>query len=159
MSNKHNKCNRNRNDDDDANNTARNNNEAEEIEVDKQELIRQLNILDISSKGLYIIFFAVILNIRYIGWNKLKVLDALNETNYSETVEDLTYIPKVVNRLYLFTTILFLFIIYSSYLTAVSASEEERDEQVIRDTGSNLLAIVLILFGTVINYGVLNRPK
>lgn len=157
MSNKHNKC--NRNDDEEANNTARNNNEAEEIEVDKQELIKQLNILGISSQGLYIILFAVILNIRYIGWSKLKVLDALNETNYLETVEDLTDAPKVVNRLYLFTTVLFLFIIYNSYLTALSASAEDRDEQAIRDTGSNLLAIVLILFGTVINYGVLNRPK
>lgn len=159
MSNKHNKCNRNRNGDEEGNNTARNNNEAEETEIDKQELIKQLNILNISNQGLYITLFAVILNIRYIGWSKLKVLDTLNETNYSKAVEDLTYVPKLANRLYIFTTILFLFIIYNSYMTALSASAEERDEQAIRDAESNLLAIILIFFGTVINYGVLNRPK
>lgn len=158
MSNKHKKGNKKGNDEE-ANNTTMDNDKSEEIDVDKEELIKELNVLEISHQGLYIILLAVILNIRFIGWSKIKILDELNETNYSETVEDLTYVPKVVNRLYLFTTILFLFIIYNSYLTAISASAEKRDEQVIRDTGSNLVAIVLILFGTVINFGVLNRPK
>lgn len=42
-------------------------------------------------------------------------------------------------------------------MTAVNASSEQRDQQIISDTGSNLLAIILILFGTIINFRTLNR--
>ena len=127
------------------------------IKVDRQALIKQLNILGISTQSLYIILFAVLLNIRYVEWSKVKILDSLNETNYTETIEDLTYAPKLTNRLFLFTTVIFLFINYDAYMTAVYASSEQRDEQVINDTGSNLLAIILILFGTIINFRTLNR--
>lgn len=127
------------------------------IKVDRQALIKQLNILGISTQSLYIILFAVLLNIRYVEWSKVKILDSLNETNYTETIEDLTDAPKLTNRLFLFTTVIFLFINYDAYMTAVYASSEQRDEQVINDTGSNLLAIILILFGTIINFRTLNR--
>ena len=127
------------------------------IKVDRQALIKQLNILGISTQSLYIILFAGLLNIRYVEWSKVKILDSLNETNYTETIEDLTYAPKLTNRLFLFTTVIFLFINYDAYMTAVYASSEQRDEQVINDTGSNLLAIILILFGTIINFRTLNR--
>ena len=127
------------------------------IKVDRQALIKQLNILGISTQSLYIILFAGLLNIRYVEWSKVKILDSLNETNYTETIEDLTNAPKLTNRLFLFTTVIFLFINYDAYMTAVYASSEQRDEQVINDTGSNLLAIILILFGTIINFRTLNR--
>ncbi len=127
------------------------------IKVDRQALIKQLNILGISTQSLYIILFAGLLNIRYVEWSKVKILDSLNETNYTETIEDLTDAPKLTNRLFLFTTVIFLFINYDAYMTAVYASSEQRDEQVINDTGSNLLAIILILFGTIINFRTLNR--
>lgn len=127
------------------------------IKVDRQALIKQLNILGISTQSLYIILFAVLLNIRYVEWSKVKILDSLNETNYTETIEDLTYAPKLTNRLFLFTTVIFLFINYDAYMTAVYARSEQRDEQIINDTGSNLLAIILILFGTIINFRTLNR--
>lgn len=127
------------------------------IKVDRQALIKQLNILGISTQSLYIILFAVLLNIRYVEWSKVKILDSLNETNYTETIEDLTDAPKLTNRLFLFTTVIFLFINYDAYMTAVYASSEQRDEQIINDTGSNLLAIILILFGTIINFRTLNR--
>lgn len=81
----------------------------------------------------------------------------MNETNYTENIEDLTYLPKLTNRLFLFSTVIFLFINYDAYMTAVNASSEQRDQQIISDTGSNLLAIILILFGTIINFRTLNR--
>lgn len=127
------------------------------IKVNRQALIKQLNILGISTQSLYIILIGVLLNIRYVEWNKIKTLDSLNETNYTENIEDLTYVPKLVNRLFLFTTVIFLFINYDAYITAVNVSAEQRDEQIISDTGSNLLAIILILFGTIINFRTLNR--
>lgn len=127
------------------------------IKVDRQALIKQLNILGISTQSLYIILFAVLLNIRYVEWSKVKILDSLNETNYTETIEDLTYAPKLTNRLFLFTTVIFLFINYDAYMTAVYARSQQRDEQIINDTESNLLAIILILFGTIINFRTLNR--
>ena len=127
------------------------------IKVDRQALIKQLNILGISTQSLYIILFAGLLNIRYVEWSKVKILDSLNETNYTETIEDLTDAPKLTNRLFLFTTVIFLFINYDAYMTAVYARSEQRDEQIINDTGSNLLAIILILFGTIINFRTLNR--
>ena len=58
------------------------------IKVDRQALIKQLNILGISTQGLYIVLVGVLLNIRYVEWNKIKTLDSLNETNYTENIED-----------------------------------------------------------------------
>lgn len=160
MKNKDNiKCNNKDNAEKNTDNKASEANEDGEdtIKVDRQELIKQLNILGISTKSLYIILIAVLLNIRYVEWNKIKIFDSLNETNYSENIEDLTYVPKLVNRLFLFTTVIFLFINYDSYMTAINARAEQRDEQIISDTGSNLFAIMLVLFGTIINFRTLNR--
>ena len=68
------------------------------IKVDRQALIKQLNILGISTQGLYIVLVGVLLNIRYVEWNKIKTLDSLNETNYTENIEDLTYLRSEERR-------------------------------------------------------------
>lgn len=97
-------------------------------EVSMEDLLKQLNILNISFDALLIIMFAIYLNLEYIHGEKVKVLDQLNNTNISDTLPDLSKIPRISNELFLFTTSIFLFINYDSYVSAVESDDTEREQ-------------------------------
>ena len=123
------------------------------------KLLKSLKVSNISYAGLIIVLIAVIINIKYIEWNRTKILDNINNTNYAEGIEDLTEAPKLSNRLYLISTIMFVLIIYDAYITQISVDESQKDYEAIYEAWKRYIAIVLFLVGTLINYSVLNRPN
>lgn len=123
---------------------------------EKEELIKQIGILDLSAFGIYLIIYAAIINIKYLSWQKIRILDSLNTTNYSEGLQDLTEVPKKANMIYLFVISIFVGILFDNYRTAASKTEENRSEEEIQDRYKNLIAILLMLLGTTINFEVLN---
>ena len=72
----------------------------------QNDLFKELNVLNISYIGVILVYIGVIINIRFILWSRIKILDNINNTNYSEQIGDLTEFPKISNRLYLVATIL-----------------------------------------------------
>ena len=109
-----------------------------------------------SEFGIILIIYASILNILYLEWQKVKISDQLNSTNYADTLQDLTEVPKGANTIYLFVTAIFTGILFDNYKTALSQTGENRDEKKIRDTYKNFIAILLILLATTMNFEVLN---
>ena len=125
----------------------------------QNDLFKELNVLNISYIGVILVFIGVIINIRFILWSRIKILDNINNTNYSEQIGDLTEFPKISNRLYLVATILFVIIIYDQYKTQVLSEPSEGYESAVNDAWNRYVAIVLFLVGTLIYYSILNKPN
>ena len=117
-------------------NTKENNINDEE----REELISQIGILDLSIFGICLIVYAAISNIKYLEWQKSKILDQLNNSDYSSLMQDLSGVPIILNN----------------YRIVSSKVGEERDEKEIRNSYKSIIAILLILLGTSINYEVLH---
>ena len=142
----------------DENNISQEENLNQEENI-QNDLLKELNVLNISYIGVILVFIGVFINIRFILWSRIKILDNINNTNYSEQIGDLTEFPKISNRLYLVATILFVIIIYDQYKTQVLSEPSEGDESAVNDAWNRYVAIVLFLVGTLINYSILNKPN
>ena len=125
-------------------------------EEEKNKLIKQIGVANLSEFGISLIIYASILNILYLEWQKVRILDQLNSTNYADTLQDLTEEPKSANMIFLFVTSIFTGILFDNYKTALSQTGENRNEKEIRNTYKSFIAILLILLGTTINFEVLN---
>ena len=123
---------------------------------EREELISQIGILDLSIFGLCLIVYAAISNIKYLEWQKSKILDQLNNSDYSSLMQDLSGVPIKANMIYLFVTSIFFGVILNNYRFVSSKVGEERDEKEIRNSYKSIIAILLILLGTSINYEVLH---
>ena len=69
-------------------------NKAKENLEDINDLYRQLYILNLSLENIYIIIIAIFLNIEFIKWSRIKILDSINNTKNLEKVGDLSDYPK-----------------------------------------------------------------
>lgn len=134
-------------------NTETNSNITEE---ERQQLIKQISITELSIFAISLIIYASILNIRYLEWQRIKIIDQLNTTNYAETMQNLTEVPRRANIIFLFVTSIFTGVLIDNYKTAVSQTGENRNQEEIENTYKNVIAILLILLGTTINFEVLN---
>ena len=136
-----------------------NSEDADQEESIQYDLLNQLNILNISYMGVILVFIGVLINIRFLLWSRIRIMDSINNTNFAEQIGDLTEFPKISNRLYLVATILFVIIIYDQYKTQVLSEPSEGYESAVNDAWNRYVAIVLFLVGTLINYSILNKPN
>lgn len=136
-----------------------NSEDADQEESIQYDLLNQLNILNISYIGVILVFIGVFINIRFLLWSRIKIMDSINNTNYAEQIGDLTEFPKISNRLYLVATIMFVMIIYYQYQMQVLSEPSEGYESAVNDAWNRYVAIVLFLVGTLINYSILNKPN
>lgn len=123
---------------------------------EKNQLIKQIGIINLSEFGISLIIYASILNILYLQWQKVIILDQLNSTNYADNLQDLTEVPRGANIIYLFVTAIFTGILFDNYQSALSQTGENRSEEEIRNAYKNFIAILLILLATTMNFEVLN---
>ncbi|MCQ2968783.1 MAG: hypothetical protein MJ191_01430 [Clostridium sp.] len=121
---------------------------------EQQQLNKELFISNISIWALFLILYAIIITIQFLYWQRSKILDSINNTNYAETLEDLTEVPKKVNLIYLITTSIFAGITWDTYNTVKNQKESTCKE--IEDAYKRLLAILLFLLANSINFDVLN---
>ncbi|MBP3914869.1 MULTISPECIES: hypothetical protein [unclassified Clostridium] len=151
-----NKRNKSKSTNDNTNSNSNSNNNSTITDEEKNALIKQIGIANLSELGISLIIYASILNILYLEWQKVRIADQLNSTNYAETLQDLTEVPKGANTIYLFVTAIFTGILFDNYKTALSQTGENRSEKEIRDTYKSFIAILLILLATTMNFEVLN---
>ena len=134
------------------------NNDENESDI-KGDIFKELNMLNISFNGLILVLIGVIINIRFVLWSRIGVLDSINNTNYAEKIGDLTESPRLSNKLYLIATIIFIIIIYDGYLTQISTDSSQLDKEAVNDSWYKYVAIIFVLMGTLINYSILNKPN
>ena len=98
----------------DSNNIDKDNNTNEDSS-DINELFKELNILNISFGGILLVLVGIVISIQYLLWSRIGVLDKINNTNNAQQIGDLSDSPKISNKLYLISTIIF-----TPYCSAVS---------------------------------------
>lgn len=131
-------------------------NESTLTEEERNELIKGLEILNLSLVGIAITLYALLLAIEYINWEKIKVLDEINETTFAEDLEDLSDTPKETNKLYIVVSIIFIFIVWNNYKTSAAKTGEERNERTIKANYRNVITSLLVLLATVVNHDTVN---
>lgn len=112
-----NKRNKSKSTNDNTNSNSNSNNNSTITDEEKNALIKQIGIANLSELGISLIIYASILNILYLEWQKVRIADQLNSTNYAETLQDLTEVPKGANTIYLFVTAIFTGILFDNYKT------------------------------------------
>jgi hypothetical protein len=124
---------------------------------DQREIYKQLYITNISIWAIFLILYAILMNIEYLFWQRSKILDNINNTNFTENMEDLSESPRKSNLIYLITTAIFVGIIWDQYNTVKNNSNSEKID--IQKAYERLVAILLLLLATFINFDVLNNSK
>lgn len=79
----------------------------------REELLKELDILNLSSNTVSIVILATFLNFYYIQSLKAQTLDELYGTNFSENFVDTEDFPKIINTIFLYTTGVFLILNYT----------------------------------------------
>lgn len=79
----------------------------------REELLKELDILNLSSNTVSIVIIATFLNFYYIQSLKAQTLDELYGTNFSEDFVDTEDFPKIINTIFLYTTGVFLILNYT----------------------------------------------
>lgn len=132
-----------------------NNGEAEQnannINSNNAELMKQLDILNLSLSTLYVILLAVILNIDFVKYERIKLLDQINKTNLSKGLPDLSDIPRITNIMFLYSTGVFLDINYNAFKDVSSVRGKNRNPKAIRRAWKSLLSTILTFIATAIS--------
>ena len=72
------------------------------------EIYKELYIVNISIWAVFLILYGVIINIEYLFWQRNVILDNINNTNFTENMEDLSDSPRKSNLIYLIVTAIFV---------------------------------------------------
>jgi hypothetical protein len=79
----------------------------------REELLEELGIVNLSIDLITIVVIATILNLYYVYSLKAQSLDELFNTNFKENFIDTTNFPRLTNTMFLFTTGMFLILNYT----------------------------------------------
>ena len=105
------------------------NNKAQRNSQTVNELYEQLGILNLSIDTIFVIVIAISLNIKFLIWSKIGVLDKINNTKNAEKIGDLSELPKVANLMYIYATGIFLLINYSQLQNISSLKETTKRQE------------------------------
>ena len=119
------------------------------------EIYKELYIINISILGVFLILYGIIINIEYLFWQRSIILDNINNTNFTENMEDLSDSPRKSNLIYLIVTGIFVGILWDAYNTVKNNSNSQPID--VQKAYKNLVAILLLFLGTSINFDVLNN--
>ena len=93
------------------------------------ELYEQLGIINLSIDTIFVIVAAISLNIKFLIWSKIGILDKINNTKNAEKVGDLSELPKIANLMYIYATGIFLLINYSEFQNISSLEGSTKKER------------------------------
>ena len=123
----------------------------EESQSEIEEMLEQLQILNISLDTILVIILAIALNYYYVYYEKLMLLDSINNTNCADYLFDASEIPKIANVMILYGTGIFLDINYSSFIKANSVQGEERDEKAILKAYRSFISSILVFLAAAVS--------
>ena len=148
--------NENGNKSDNINNNSTKAQEENAENINYDDLFKQLGILDLSINAVYIVIIAVVMNLDFLNHQKGQVLDSINNTNFFKRERDTIEEARVSNRLFLYTTCIFLGINVYSLQQLMSVDGDKRNEIEIRKAKNRVVSSILILIATKITTSILN---
>ena len=101
------------------------NEEAADEGINREALLDELEILNLSLDTIYVVAIALFMNIEFLKVSRDRILDQLNNTNISESEPDVTHWPRITNLMYVYATGIFLSINLQAYLKVLELPEDE----------------------------------
>lgn len=122
-----------------------------DISISNEEFMKQLKILNLSIDTLYVVLLGISLNINYLKGEKIKILDAINKSNLSEGLPDLTKTNRITSIMFLYSSGIFLDINYKAFKEASSVKGNKRNVKLVRRTWKSYLASLLTFIASAIS--------
>lgn len=113
---------------------------------DKSELYEQLEVLKLAEKTTYLVVFVVLLNIKNIRNQEMSILDAINNTNFAEDLQEMKYMKKQGNTILRFASGIFLYMNYFYFANRDLVESGEEEENILYQ---NFISSLLIFIATV----------
>lgn len=132
------------------------NQEGNAQDINYEDLMKQLGILNLSINAVYIVIMATLMNLDFLNHQKGKILDSINNTNLFQEERNIDEEAKMANRLFLYTTCIFLGINLYNLQQLLSVDSDKRDENEIERAKNRVISSILILLATRITTNILN---
>lgn len=120
---------------------------SDQINAEKEALLKQLEILNVSENTIQIALLATFLSFLNIDRTRITLLDQINDTEYAKGLPNFSEIPRLSNILFIYVTFTFLQISYNALQDGINANAIN-----IEGLYESYLASLLVFVATLIRY-------
>ena len=106
----------------------------------REELLKELGIINLSLETVKVIVFATLLNLYYVYSLRAQTIDALCDTDLSDNFIDTTNFPRITNDIFLYTTGVFLILNYTLFKEIACEHKDDLDNKEVGAARRSFLA-------------------
>lgn len=106
----------------------------------REELLKELGIINLSLETVQVIVFATLLNLYYVYSLRAQTIDALCDTDLSNNFIDTTNFPRITNDIFLYTTGVFLTLNYTLFQEIACEHKDDLDNKEVGAARRSFLA-------------------
>lgn len=106
----------------------------------REELLKELGIINLSLETVQVIVFATLLNLYYVYSLRAQTIDALCNTDLSDNFIDTTNFPRITNDIFLYTTGVFLILNYTLFQEIACEHKDDLDNKEVGAARRSFLA-------------------
>lgn len=122
-------------------------------EPTKEALMAQLDILNLTIDTLNVSLVGLLMNIRYAKWQRVKLLDAINKTDFAKEWPDLSNTLKTTNKMFIYTSGIFLTIDNNAFIKISSVKGKDRNIKAIKKAERIVISSLLSFISSVMTTG------
>lgn len=126
---------------------------SDQINAEKQALLKQLEIVNLSENTIQIALLATFLSFLNIDRTRITLLDQINETDYADSLPNISDLPRLSSILFIYVTFTFLQIAFNALQDGINTKGTN-----IEGLYESYLASLLVFVATLIRYFNLNTP-
>lgn len=126
---------------------------SDQINAEKQALLKQLEIVNLSENTIQIALLATFLSFLNIDRTRITLLDQINETDYADSLPNISDLPRLSSILFIYVTFTFLQIAFNALQDGINTKVTN-----IEGLYESYLASLLVFVATLIRYFNLNTP-
>ncbi|MDR5587990.1 MULTISPECIES: hypothetical protein [Clostridium] len=132
------------------NDSSTNQTEDTTSDINIPELLEQLKIINLSINALFVIIIAILQNMDFLFWQRAKLIDKINGTNYAENLLDKTDNPKNANMLNIYASAVFLCINWEQFQKISSTSKDKKE--ITRAYDSFISSLLIFIAALISRY-------
>lgn len=117
----------------------------------REKLNKELEVLNLTIDTLSISISASIMNLRYLKWQRAKLLDQINNTDYAKDLQDLTDTLKFTSKVSIYVSAVFFDINNKAYREISSVKGADRNFKAIKIAWKAAIAALLNLIASIIS--------
>lgn len=117
----------------------------------REDLLEELGILNLSIELVTIVVIATALNLYYVHSLKAQTLDELYDTNLKDSFIDTSNFPRITNTLFLFTTGIFLILNYSLFEESKRENLDNSNDKEVISSYKSFIATLFTFIAVMIS--------